>query len=204
MDLSVADSTDAPEHPASTIRAHNQSRIAASLPGPITIRQNGSIAKSVSFQPLTLALLRLIAARRPTGAAILGHAEKLVNEFAWVGFFDGVPMGCGGIVPLHRGIDPQGVPCGLAEAWVIIGAAVPKRAWPAITARTLQELERAHAQGFRLIEMTAVSDAAIRWARRLEFETHGIRPGWGPSGENAVLMGRARLPDGTRVRMGES
>lgn len=134
------------------------------------------------FEPAHLGLLDLPAAER--GPVNAGEwAAFLAPAFTWTGFVEGRVVGCAGLVPQWPG---------RAQAWLLVGPALPRRAWPAITAKVAAILDAGHAAGFRRIEATVVDGFAPghRWIRRLGFRAEGLMRGYGPDGRDHWLYAR--------------
>lgn len=103
---------------------------------------------------------------------------------SWTGLAAGRPIGCAGV---------HAVWPGRAQAWALF-ADVPRRAWPAITAKVEEVMLAAHAAGHRRIETTVLDGFAAghRWARRCGFvcETPAPMRGYGPDGSDHFLYAR--------------
>ncbi len=120
-------------------------------------------------------------------------AAALCNEYAWTGLIDDRPAIVAGITVHWRGVDEHNRPCGYGEAWARVGH-VPRRAWPEITRRIIQGLDRAADDGVRLIETSvdAGFECGHRWIMRLGFVFACLRPSYGVTGRDAVLYQRIR------------
>lgn len=117
-----------------------------------------------------------------------GHAELLCQDgFAWIVFDNLDFVMAGGLVPQWPG---------RSLAWAVIGDGVRRRHWPALTRKTVEVLDAAHAAGQRRIETTVRADhrAGQRWAWRLGFEPETPWPMrcYGPDGEAHLLYARIR------------
>jgi hypothetical protein len=82
---------------------------------------------------------------------------------------------------------------GRAQAWAYVGE-VPRRRWPAITARVMRAIEDTHAAGYRRIEATVRDgfDAGHRWLQILGFERRCLLPVYDHEGYDHWLYDRVR------------
>ena len=149
----------------------------------------------ISFVPLHTGHVLAIAKHCQAGVldhltADTGSLDALsVRDLAWAAF-DGAPpapepspsaahpapapIGIGGVMPHWPG---------RAATWLVTGD-MPRRAWPAVTRKVRDVLDRAHALGYRRIECEVDAEFAggIRWAFKLGFEIESYMPGYSPEG----------------------
>lgn len=142
------------------------------------------------FHPRHLAVLDLQEEQSALGELIRvpSYGELLANDFAWslVGA-EGAVHCCGGILPRWPG---------LATAWMLIGEAMPRRAWPVAARRGGAVMAAARREGYRRIEADVKADfvEAVRFAQRMGFVMEWYMDGYTPEGDDywrAVWRGTA-------------
>ena len=94
-------------------------------------------------------------------------------------------VGCAGVLPEWQG---------RARTWAFFDACVPRRAWPAISAKMIDILDDAHNLGHSRIEATVSADfaAAMNFVEHLGFVREFDRPmrEYGPDGGDYWLYVR--------------
>lgn len=145
----------------------------------------------IHFRPFALDDLAEIAPHLPPAfAAAIARllrpeiALHLEGPFSWTACVDGTALGCGGIKAEWPG---RGI------AWVLTAPGMDRRAWPAVTRKTLAVLALAHDAGMRRIDATVPADFAAghRWIQRLGFVRYGLLWHYAPDG--ADHFGYARV-----------
>ena len=98
-----------------------------------------------------------------------------------------VPIACGGILPLHRGV---------GEAWYALSRRFavdrPTRDWASLARLSFDFVSRAFEGGFHRLQAHVPADfpPGHRWARRMGFEAEGTMRGFGPDGSDFVRFAR--------------
>jgi hypothetical protein len=126
------------------------------------------------FEPLDLERMRT---RAPIAAPMRQAAASLPDAGpCWTALHDGQVLACAGLV-IHWP--------GRAGTWCLIGADLPARAWPWLTARVRRQLAEAQRE-LRLhrIEAEALTgwEPGARWLALLGFRPEGPMPGYGHDG----------------------
>jgi len=95
------------------------------------------------------------------------------------------PLIATGIVPLHarRGL-----------GWTWSAEPCPPRAWLWLLVPAIAVIERAHAEGFRRLEIyvDANHGAGLRWARRLGFQVAALLEQFTEDGRTVFMLERVR------------
>jgi len=138
----------------------------------------------VPFQPAHLDALAQAPAAAMLQARPEIHGALAASGLNWTAVDGHRVIMSAGIVPVWPG---------RALAWAMVGA-VPRRRWPAITARVGQAIEEGHAAGYRRIEATVLHGftAGHRWLQRLGFELRCFLPAYDTEGRDHWLYDRVR------------
>jgi hypothetical protein len=96
---------------------------------------------------------------------------------AWTAEIDGVPIGYAGMGVAWRG---------RAQAWCILGDAIPKRAWVALGGAVQSRMAQMRALGVWRIEAEVLHGylPGHRWVRMLGFAHEGVARAYGPDGHD--------------------
>ena len=144
----------------------------------------------IEFPPLLPAHLPIVQAM--TDKAMGFSAPRLeagmlcVPRLSVLVTIDDQPVAAGGVIPLAPG---------RGGSWFVGHFELPRRAWPAITAKAIELHENAHAAGIWRIEAQVARGfgAGCRWIRRLGFgPPEGIAQQWLPDRSDVFQYARIR------------
>ena len=112
-------------------------------------------------------------------------AASLAAGPAWTLCLEGRPVGCGGVVLLWPGV---------GEAWSLSAQGLGRhaRALHRIVAERLRAAQAGH--GLHRIQASVLADntPGRRWLACLGFREEGVMRGYGPLGDDFVLVARGR------------